>query len=75
MRKRYEVDVEFHGDFVRVEGGKRIIVGLLSRPEKGKANRELIEKLARYFKVSSSRVRIISGLRSRRKVVEIEMDV
>ena len=55
---------------MRVEGN-RILVGLRSRPVKGKANLELIKKLARYFEVSSSQVRIISGLKSRRKTVEI----
>ena len=67
---RYEVEVEFRNDFVRVEGN-RILVGLRSRPVKGKANLELIKKLAKYFKVSSSQVRIISGSKSRRKTVEI----
>jgi len=46
-------------------------VGLRSRPVKGKANLELIKKLAKYFRVSSSQVRIISGSKSRRKTVEI----
>ena len=67
---RYEVEVEFRNDFVRVEGN-RILVGLRSRPVKGKANLELIKKLAKYFRVSSSQVRIISGSKSRRKTVEI----
>jgi len=67
---RYEVDVEFHREFVRVEGN-RITVGLTSRPEKGKANQELIKKLAKHFKVSSSQIRIIAGLKTRRKIVEI----
>lgn len=69
---RYEVEVHFHRDFVRVDGD-RILVGLTSKPEKGKANLELIKKLAEHFNVSSSQVRIISGLRSRRKTVEIIM--
>jgi len=66
----YEVEVKFGRDFVKVDGN-RIFVGLRSRPVKGKANIELIRKLAKYFKVSSSQVRIISGLKSRRKTVEI----
>jgi uncharacterized protein (TIGR00251 family) len=70
MNLRYEVEVEFHKDFVRVNEDK-IIVGLTSRPEKGKANIELIKKLAKYFNISSSKVKIISGLKSRRKIVEI----
>jgi len=67
---KYEVEVRFHNDFLKVEGNK-IIVGLTSKPEKGKANLELIKKLAKHFKVSSSQVKIVSGLKSRRKIVEI----
>jgi hypothetical protein len=67
---KYEVEVKFQEDFVKVEGN-RIVVGLTSKPEKGKANRELIKKLAKHFKVSSSRVKIVAGLKSRRKIVEV----
>jgi len=67
---RYEVEVSFHKDFLKVEANK-IMVGLTSKPEKGKANLELIKKLAKHFKVSSSQIRIVSGLKSKRKIVEI----
>ena len=67
---RYEVEVIFHRDFLEIKGN-RITVGLTSKPEKGKANLELIKKLAKHFKVSSSQIRIVSGLKSRRKIVEI----
>ncbi|MEM2130295.1 MAG: DUF167 domain-containing protein [Candidatus Bathyarchaeia archaeon] len=67
---KYEVAVSFHRDFVQVEGDK-ILVGLTCKPEKGKANMELIKKLAKHFKTSSSHVRIVSGHKSRKKVVEI----
>lgn len=67
---RYEVEVKFHADFVRVEEG-RIVVGLTSRPEGGRANLELVKKLARHFRVPQTKVRIVAGWTSRRKVVEI----
>jgi len=67
---RYDVEVTFRRDFVRVEGN-RILIGLTSRPEKGKANTELVKKLAKHFGVPSSRVNIISGHKSRDKIVEI----
>jgi uncharacterized protein (TIGR00251 family) len=67
---KYDVEVIFHKDFIQVERDK-ILVGLTSKPEKGKANTELIKKLAKYFNVPSSHVSIISGLKGRRKVVEI----
>jgi len=40
-------------------------------PEKGKANEGVIQLLAQYFSVSKSNVIIISGKRSRLKVVAI----
>jgi len=67
---RYEVEVIFHRDFLKIEANK-MTVGLTSKPEKGKANRELIKKIAKHFKVSPSQVKIVSGLKSRRKIVEI----
>ena len=67
---RYEVEVKFHKDFVTVDGN-RILIGLTSKPERGKANRQLIRKLAKHFNVSTSQIRITSGLKSKRKIVEI----
>jgi len=67
---RYEVEVKFHKDFIEVNGN-RMLVGLTSKPERGEANRDLIRKLAKHFKVSTSQVRIVSGLKSKNKVVEI----
>jgi uncharacterized protein YggU (UPF0235/DUF167 family) len=66
----FEVEVEFHKDFVKVEGDK-ITIGLQARPVGGRANSEMIKKLARHFNVSTSQIRIMSGLRTKRKVVEI----
>lgn len=40
--------------------------------EKGKANKDVIVTLAKYFHVSSSAVQIVSGLTSHRKKVRIE---
>ena len=67
---RYEVKVKFHEDFVKADG-TRILVGITSKPERGKANAELIRKLAKHFSVPSSRVRILAGQKSKSKIVEI----
>ena len=67
---RYVVEVKFHKDYIEIDGNK-ILVGLTSRPEKGEANRELVRKLAKYFNVSTSQIRIVSGLKSKSKFVEI----
>lgn len=46
-------------------------VYLKSPPVDGKANKELIETLAEYFKVKRKQVEMIRGETSRRKVVRI----
>ncbi len=56
-----------------VKNGDEIKVYLKSKPERGKANRELIDVLSKYFKVEKSKIRIIKGEKSRRKVVEVNM--
>ena len=50
-----------------------LIVRLKSPPVDGKANRELIEMLAKQFKVTKSQISIKSGLSSKNKLVEINI--
>jgi uncharacterized protein (TIGR00251 family) len=67
----YSVRVEFNsGGEVTVEGDE-ITVPIRSAPLRGRANAELVKKLARHFGVDQSSVRIVRGLTSRRKMVEI----
>jgi uncharacterized protein YggU (UPF0235/DUF167 family) len=47
------------------------VVSVKEKPEKGKANEAIRNALAVYFKVASSRVKIVSGHTSRNKIVEI----
>ena len=54
-----------------IKNGDKIKVYLKSKPEKGKANKELIDILSKHFNVEKNRIRIIKGERSRNKVVEI----
>ncbi len=58
-----KTSVEREGEVLRVH--------LAARPEKGKANKELVKVLADYFSVKKSDVRIISGARSRSKKIQI----
>ena len=46
-------------------------VYLTASPTEGKANCALIEILADHFHIAKQRIRIIGGLKSRHKVVEI----
>jgi uncharacterized protein (TIGR00251 family) len=51
--------------------GDRLVIGVNSRPEKGKANDELIEYLALEMRVPRSALLIVRGETSRRKTIRI----
>ena len=59
-----KVEIKKENDYLKIK--------LKSKPENGKANKELIEILSEYFNISKVKIRILSGLKSRNKVVEIE---
>jgi uncharacterized protein (TIGR00251 family) len=52
--------------------GDRIKIRIASPPEKGKANRELINLISRLTGVSRKNIRIISGITSNYKRVRID---
>lgn len=70
MSALYRVRVRLKSDFFQIEG-EEIVVGIRSPPEKGKANLELVEKIAKHFGVPKSKVRIVSGKASKKKIVEV----
>ncbi|HRY60399.1 MAG TPA: DUF167 domain-containing protein [Patescibacteria group bacterium] len=41
-------------------------------PVEGKANREVIEFFAKHYNVSKSKVRIVTGEKSRNKIIEVD---
>jgi hypothetical protein len=53
-----------------VENGE-IKVYVKASPTKGKANKEVIEILAKYFKVKKNQIKIVKGEKLRKKIVEI----
>ena len=70
---RYNVKVRFNVEKLEERDGE-IIIGLSSKPKQGRANRELMNRLASHFEVDPSKVRIVSGLTSKSKIVEIEKE-
>ncbi len=66
------VQIKLKSNFVREEDGI-LVVGINTLPEKGKANDEVIRKLSKYLKVPQTRIRIVSGHTTRKKVVEIDV--
>ena len=56
--RRYSIFVKFNSSVkIHVEGNE-IIIALKSKPERNKANRELIEKLAQYSGTSNEVVNL-----------------
>jgi uncharacterized protein len=57
---------------VTVEGDE-ITISLRSRTERGKANQELVKKLANYFRIGKDRIWVVSGRISNKKLIEIDI--
>lgn len=53
-------------------GAAEYQVSVVSPPEKGKANREVVAALAEHFGIPASWVRIVHGQKSRLKLVAIQ---
>jgi uncharacterized protein (TIGR00251 family) len=51
--------------------GDRFIVKVKEPPKESKANQSVIKLLAAHFGISQSQVRILSGFRSRNKVIDV----
>ena len=66
----YKVSVSFHKDYVKVQGDT-IEIGIMEKPVNGKANLEIIKQIAKHFRISKSCVRIVSGAKSKDKLVEV----
>jgi hypothetical protein len=67
----YEVNVEFNKEFLNIKENQ-ITIGIKSKPIKGEANKEIIKKLAKHFKISASMVQIKSGHKSKQKIIQIQ---
>lgn len=49
-------------------------IKLTSPPVDGKANESLVKLLAEHYSVSKNKIKIVSGLTSKNKIIEIEKD-
>lgn len=67
---KYEVHIKFRKDFVQANGNI-LEVGVMAKPEKGKANKEAVKKIAAFFNVAPSRVHLIAGAKSKKKIIEV----
>lgn len=68
---KYFISISFNTSELFQVKRNEIKVSIKSKPELGKANRELIKLLSKYFQVSTDKIKIIQGAKSRKKVVYI----
>ena len=73
MSRTYIVKVKFDtsGQLMVDEATMAINVSLRCVPVKGKANRELINVISKHFDIKASNIKIIHGLYSKTKVIQI----
>ena len=71
MRVEVKVIPKSSRSLVKEEEEGRLKVYITAAPEKGKANKALIDLLASYFSVKKKYVRIIQGKHAPLKVIEI----
>ena len=66
----YKVHVKFSKEILEIINDE-IIIGIESKPIKGESNKEIIEKIAKHFRISTALVQIKSGHKSLQKIIEI----
>ena len=74
MQKQVKVKPNSKKQTIEESADGSLTVHLKSPPVDGKANKELIELLAKKFDVPKSHIRIKSGLSSRTKLIEIDTE-
>ncbi|PIR46452.1 MAG: hypothetical protein COV07_04095 [Candidatus Vogelbacteria bacterium CG10_big_fil_rev_8_21_14_0_10_45_14] len=73
MYIRISVTPNSKKESLKETGPARFEVTLREKAEGNMANRRLLELLASYFKVPRSHVTIVSGHRSTRKILDVEL--
>lgn len=74
MQKKVKVKPNSKKQTIEESIDGSLTVHLKSPPVDGKANKELIELLAKKFDVPKSQIQIKSGLSSRTKLIEIDTE-
>lgn len=75
MQKKVKVKPNAKQQNIAEQSDGSLNVHLKSPPVNGEANEELIKLLAEKFNVPKYSIRIKSGISSRQKLVEIDIDV
>lgn len=64
--------VKFNSPEKMEVNGNEIVTYIKSEPKHGKANKEMIRKISELYAVHESSIHIISGLKSTKKIIEIQ---
>jgi uncharacterized protein (TIGR00251 family) len=62
-----------HGGVQNAAGNKILKISVTAVPEKGKANKAMIELISKEFKIAKSAIRIVKGESERSKLLEISV--
>ena len=74
--------MEIHVNVIPKSSQKKIIkineleykIYIHEAPDKGKANESVINVLSEYFSIKKSQIKIISGLKSRKKILSLKIN-
>ena len=71
------VKVKVNSKNNKIEKAKdnRFLVSVKAKPERGKANKSVIDILSNYFDISKSEISLISGYAARNKIFEIKRQI
>ena len=71
---RYTVSVKPGGSKNEVveNSPNELIIKTTARAHDGEANKAVVEILAKYFHVGKTKIKIVSGEKSKKKIIEVE---
>lgn len=71
---KFSIKVKTNSKKTKIEkiGKDSYIVFVKDAPIEGRANEAVVRILAKYFSVAKSQIEIISGFKSRQKIIEID---
>lgn len=73
MKVSVNINTKSKAEKITVVSDSEIDIKISTPPVDGKANKRVIEMLARHFGVSKSKVTVVGGLKSKKKLVDIEL--
>jgi uncharacterized protein len=74
MKISVKVKPNSKGGQIEEVGRHQLLVKVKAPAHENKANQELRERLAEYFRIPKSHISIVAGLKSKQKIVKIEED-